>query len=163
MNKDCLLMEGDYIRIDRGMEISALIPKNTSKLCTDPRIPFTGDETYRQNIVVGEIYSRGPFSADDLVEKIQGIMGHTVSRKKVKDFVDSCNLDFGIRSFDTSVYEGEYYVFKAGLDHHTKAFFWPVWCYKVDDPSKVIGFEQKHVQSRPEGLPYMPILKPLNY
>ncbi len=147
-----LLQKGDIIRLEKGMRIYADIPES----CYFENMPFS-DKICHTDITIGNVYHRQTeVSKKELVSSVFNKIKYLipVTEEQVSGFVESLNLDFSKKSFDTSVFEGEYEVTRAerngggsqlamcgrGLDTYPDG--WHVYCQKVNDPDVKVDFYQ---------------------
>lgn len=144
-----LLQKGDIIRLEKGMEVYAEIPKNVY-FCNRP----FSTETTEQAIEIGRIYRSDEVSKDSLISDImKSINSHIpVTKEQVTALVDSLNLDFSAKEFDTSIYAGEYVVdwaisngggsqaCSSGIETYPNG--WHVFCTKKEDTSIHVHFYQ---------------------
>ena len=152
-----LLHPGDIIRLETGMSIIASIPEN---VCNMDK-PFSYKE--KKSIVeIGKIYRSKPFTQYEIKGMVQNYLkenfGVEASDSQVHSLLDVLNFDYSVKEFDTSIFEGEYIVYKSGLEYPTKAFVWPVYCRKLDDSSIDVYFYQSSINK-----PYIPDIKAIKH
>ena len=128
---------GDVIRMDKGMEIGAAIPK---RFC----ISSFSDELYTTRFRIGTVLHGKMPDKNVLIGRttqlLRTLLDEKVDESKVSAFLDTLSLDFTQDGFDTTVFEGVYQVVEQ---------FWvesncvSVWCQKLDDPEVRVFFYQK--------------------
>lgn len=147
-----LLQKGDIIRLEKGMRIYADIPES----CYFENMPFS-DKICHTDITIGNVYHRQTeVSKKELVSSVFNKIKYLipVTEEQVSGFVESLNLDFSKKFFDSSVFEGKYEVTRAewngggsqpamcGRVPDTYPDGWHVYCKKVDDPNVRVDFYQ---------------------
>ena len=136
-----LLQRGDIVRLEKGMQIIANIPENVF----NEEKPFSSKEKSTM-IEIGKIYHSKPFTQYEIKEMVQNYLrenfGVEASDSQVHSLLDTLNFDYSVKEFDTSIFEGEYVVYKTGLNHPTKMLIWPVSCSKLDNPDTKVFFYQ---------------------
>ena len=139
-----LLQRGDIIRLEPGMKVYADMPsmfRGGSIFDTDP---------CHHDVIIGQVYKKKATSVQELSQKISDRIGCIVpaSDQQISAFVESLNLDLEEKTFDASVYAGEYTVIFSisdGGGHCQDGDYpngWHVFCQKVDDPSVEVDFYQ---------------------
>ncbi len=140
-----LLQRGDVIRLEPGMMIYADIPSMFRGGA------FFDKKNCHREIKIGQVYKSTPQSAQALKEEVYEKIWHIipVDKQQVSDFVNSLSLDLEEKSFDSSVYAGEYVVYSAVSNGGAGCWDgtpypdgWHVYCHKVDDPSVEVDFYQ---------------------
>lgn len=145
-----LLQRGDIIHLEPGM-----------KVYTDIPLMFCGGKPFEMgkrhaDVCIGEIYKRKAQSVQNIVEEVYEKIYRTIpaSKEQISAFVDSLKLDMDEKSFDTSVYAGEYEVYHTasngggtgggGFCYDSVPYpdGWHVYCHKVEDPSVMVDFYQ---------------------
>lgn len=144
-----LLQQGDIIRLESGMKVNADI---LAMFCGENEKPFDLTK-YHITVCIGRIYKREAQDVESITEEIYDKIHRIipVSKEQISAFVDSLNLDMEEKSFDTSVYAGEYKVYDTSPNTGGRPFIqpglpyddgWHVYCHKVDDPSVKVDFYQ---------------------
>lgn len=139
-----LLQRGDIIRLEPGMKVYADMPnmfRGGAFFDTDP---------CHHDVIIGQVYKKEATSLQNLIQQISDKIGRIVpaSEQQISAFVESLNLDLEEKTFDASVYAGEYKVIFAisdGGGHCHDGDYpngWHVFCQKVDDPSVEVDFYQ---------------------
>ena len=132
--------KGDIIRLNKGMNIKVTLPE----MYCDNEKP-SSKEKVRLPITIGEILKTIPYSRKEVEEKVTEFclkeLGTNVSRKVVKDFVDSLPIDYQVKIFDTKYFEGEYIVVEARY-LNIRIYPYYVKCRKRDDESVFVEFYQ---------------------
>lgn len=147
-----LLQKGDIIRLEKGMRIYADIPES----CYFENSWFS-DKIFHGDITIGEVYHRQTeVSKKEVVSSVFKNINYLIpiTEEQVSSFVESLNLDFRKKFFDTSFFEGVYEVTRTeyngggsqpamcvrGLDTYPDG--WHVYCRKVDAPDVKVDFYQ---------------------
>ena len=153
------LQKGDIIRLEKGIDIYALIPEKFSR-CSSA--PFSS-KLIEMPIQIGEILHKNLFfheNKENLIkwveEKIQSVIkSEVVTTEKVASFIDSLGLNFSPEEFDTSIFIGDYRIYdttpSSGLCNHAdipehvrkRNDSLHIYCEKVDNPDIRIHFFQK--------------------
>ena len=130
-----LLQKGDIIRLENGMKVYAEIPENVYI----QNKPFSSKMT-EQDIEIGKIYYRNEISKEQLINQLMKSINSIIiiTKDKVTDLVETLNIDFTVKKFDTSIYASEYIVDWVTL----KLGGWHVYCTKTEDPSMHVHFYQ---------------------
>ena len=143
MANQYLLQKDDIFQLEKGMNIYAFVPEKFIFV----NAPFS-EKFHEHAICVGQFLRKRIPDKDKMIDEIQKLldthMHLELSDEQIESFIESLNLNFGAEEFDTSVFLGEYRVYKAeynGGKHHAPDG-WHVYCYKVDDPNVAIHFYQ---------------------
>lgn len=139
-----LLQRGDLIKLEPGMKVYADIP------CMFRGGVFFDTKKDHTDIVIGKVYTCEATSAEKLTKKVFEKIQWTVpvSLEQVASFIESLDLDLSEKTFDASVYAGEYAVLYAASNGggycHDGNYpnGWHVYCQKMDDPSVMVDFYQ---------------------
>ena len=139
MNQQHLLQKGDIFRLEKGMNVYAFIPEKFSRCALSPfsnqltSIPITiGEVLYKQFFLTKEAL------VEMISEQIKSLIkSDTVTHEKVSDFITSLDLDFSAEQFDTSIFVGQYRVYK--VEHNAG---WHVYCEKNDNSDVRVHFFQ---------------------
>lgn len=134
-----LLQRGDIIRLEPGMKVYADMPSMFRGGV------FFDTKPCHHDITIGKIYRNAPKSIQTITEEVFDRIQHMlpVNKEQISDFIDSLRIDTSEKTFDTSIYAGEYKVLIAGLDgggHCNDGDYpdgWHVFCYKLDSPTEV--------------------------
>ena len=143
MANQYLLQVNDIFQLKEGMKVQAYVPEKFVYV----NAPFS-EKLQEHAICIGHpLIKRVPNKAE-IINEIQKLLGTHIhlelSDKQIENFIDSLNLNFSAEEFDTSVFLGEYRVYKAEWNggKHDGPDGWHVYCHKVDDPNVAIHFYQ---------------------
>ena len=148
--ENILLKKGDIIRLEKGMQIYAEVPEYVLSNAN----PFSTKKVEKL-FIIGKIYKREEISKIERMGKVRDAIKDIikVSDKQVENFINSLELDFSAKEFDTSIYEGEYvvdydqahiYDWKLLKDFIMKENNHIIHCYKKDNPSvRVVAVANK--------------------
>ena len=143
MANQYLLQENDIFRLEKGMNVYAFVPEKFVFVNT----PFS-EKLNEHAICIGLPLKKRVPNKDEMIIEIQKLLGThmhlELSDKQIENFIESLNLNFNAEEFDTSVFLGEYRVYKAEWNggKHDGPDGWHVYCHKVDDPNIAIHFDQ---------------------
>jgi len=145
------LKVGDIIRLDKGMQIGAAIPR---KFC----FSTFSDELYTTRFQIGDVLHKKVPDKEALISKatlvLRTLLDEKVNEKAVSAFVDSLELDFTPEAFDTQTFAGVYRVFE---EYKVDANKVSVWCEKLDDPEVQVFFYQTLTSNGVQ--PYMALIE----
>ena len=143
MANQYLLQVNDIFRLKEGMKVHAYVPEKFVYV----NAPFS-EKLQEHAICIGRpLIKRIPNKAE-IINEIQKLLGTHIhlelSDKQIENFIESLNLNFSAEEFDTSVFLGEYRVYKAEWNggKHDGPDGWHVYCHKVDEPNVAIHFYQ---------------------
>ena len=143
MASQYLLQENDIFRLEKGMNVYAFVPEKFVFVNS----PFS-EKLNEHAICIGLPLKKRVPNKDEMIIQIQQLLGTHMhletSTEQVERFIESLNLNFSVEEFDTSVFMGEYRVYKAAWNggKHDGPDGWHVYCHKVDDPNVAIHFYQ---------------------
>jgi len=147
-----LLRKGDIIRLEKEMRVCTAIAEKFLRCCN---APFS-DKKIEVVINIGEVrHKLLPYNKENLsmriTEKIKEVISsNLVTKEKVSNFINSLGLDFSPEEFDTSVYAGEYRVYKTRLiKQDFGPDIWQVYCKKISPPLLYVHFCQTGISSYP--------------
>ena len=143
MANQYLLQMNDIFRLEEGMKVLAFVPEKYVFV----NAPFS-EKLHEHTICIGQSLRKRIPNKDEMIIEIQKLLGThmhlELSDKQIENFIESLNLNFSAEEFDTSVFLGEYRVYKAEWNggKHDGPDGWHVYCHKVDDPNVAIHFYQ---------------------
>lgn len=143
MANQYLLQVNDIFRLKEGMKVLAFVPEKFVFV----NAPFS-EKLHEHAIFVGKSLRKRIPNKDEMIIEIQNLLGShmhlELSDEQIENFIESLNLNFNAEEFDTSVFLGEYRVYKAEWNggKHDGPDGWHVYCHKVDDPNVAIHFYQ---------------------
>ena len=143
MANQYLLQVNDIFRLEEGMKVLAFVPEKFVYV----NAPFS-EKLHEHTICIGQPLRKRIPNKDEMIIEIQRLldthMHLELSDKQIENFIESLNLNFSAEEFDTSVFLGEYRVYKAEWNggKHDGPDGWHVYCHKVDNPNVAIHFYQ---------------------
>ena len=143
MANQYLLQENDIFRLEEGMKVYAFVPEKFVFV----NAPFS-EKLQEHAICIGHPLSKRIPNKDEIIVEILRLLGThmhlALSHEQIENFIESLDLNFDAEEFDTSVFLGEYRVYKAEWNggKHDGPDGWHVYCHKVDDPNVAIHFYQ---------------------